>query len=179
MRESFEVLDSANAGTIDSASLATLLDQLGMDSSPRALMEFFPPNAPASLNLARYLDMLSAPHADLSHPDELTAAFGAFDVDDSGQVDLAELRDALLHTAPEPGRADERLSERQVDAIMADFASRRAFGGKGLFGRDLGGAAGAGVAGQKGRGDVFRYRDFMAGITGGVDDSAAEQVGVA
>lgn len=174
MRESFEVLDASNSGTVNSASLADLLEQLGMDDSPRALSAFFPPNAPAKLNLARYLDMLSAPHSELSQPEELAAAFGAFDVDDSGQVDLAELRDALLHTAPEPGAENLRMSEREVDSIMADFASRRAFGGKGVFGKDL-----VNGTGGKGRGEVFRYRDFMANLTGGAGDSGEGQVEVA
>lgn len=174
MRESFEVLDSSNSGTITSASVAEMLEQLGIDCSPRALSEFFPPNAPANLNLARFLDMLSAPFSDMSHPDELAAAFGAFDVDDSGQIDLAELRDALLHTAPEPGAENLRMSEREVDSIMSEFSARRAFGGKGVLGKDL-----ASGPGSKGRGDVFRYRDFMATVTGGGLDNAPEQLGMA
>lgn len=173
MRESFEVLDTANSGTITSASLAEMLNQLGMDASPRALSAFFPPNAPPTLNLARFLDILAAPYAHLSQPDELSAAFAAFDVDDSGQIDLAELRDAVLHTAPEPGADDFRLAERDVDAVMKDFSARRAFGAKGLF---HGGGATAAVAG---RGDVFKYRDFMATVTGGAADVSSETVEVA
>ena len=174
MRESYEVLDSANSGTINSANLADLLEQLGLDSSPRALSEYFPPSTPSNLNLARYLDILSASHAQLSQPEELAAAFGAFDVDDSGQVDLGELRDALLHTAPEPGASHTRMSEREIDTIMNDFVGRRAFGGKGLFGKDFVGGAGA-----KGRGDVFKYRDFMASVTGGTADSPMDNLDVA
>lgn len=164
MRESFEVLDSTNSGTINSASLADMLNQLASDASPRALSTFFPPNAPADLNLARYLDTLSAAHSDLSHPDELSAAFAAFDVDDSGQIDLAELKDALLHTVPEPGADHLRMDEAEIDAIMNDFSARRIFGGKGLS-KDL-------VNGNSGRGrsHVFRYRDFVASISGGPSD---------
>lgn len=84
------------------------------------------------------------------------AAFGAFDVDDSGQIDLAELRDAVLRTAPEAG-SGLRLSDREVDNILAEFTGRRAFGAKGVSGKELGGG---------GRGEVFRYRDFMATISG-------------
>lgn len=169
MRESFEVLDSANSGTVNSANLAEMLNQLGMDSSPRALSAFFTPNAPANLNLARYLDTLTAAQSDLSHPDELAAAFAAFDVDDSGQIDLAELKDALVHTVPEPGADYLRMSEAEIDAIMADFSARRAFGAKGMMGKDLvnGNAA-------KGRSHVFRYRDFMASISGGPDMPSAQ-----
>jgi len=163
MRESFEVLDSDNSGTVTAAAVASMLEQMGMDSGPSSLRDFFPPNALAQLNLARYLDMLSAPLADLSHPDELSAAFEAFDVDDSGQIDLAQLRNAVLNTAPEPGEDMVRLSEREVDGILGEFASRRAFGAKGVN-----------VA--KGKGEVFRYRDFMAGIAGGSVDAGGPTV---
>jgi Ca2+-binding EF-hand superfamily protein len=165
MRESFEVLDSSNSGTVNAAAVADMLEQMGMDNSTLALKDFFSPNAPTQLNLARYLDILSAPLADLSHNDELTAAFEAWDVDDSGQIDVIELRAALLHTAADPGEA--KLGEQEVDSILGEFASRRHFGGKGLT-----------VA--KGKGEVFRYKDFMASVSGGgmaADYSAEGTVG--
>lgn len=151
MRESFEVLDSDNNGTINSAAVAEMLSQMGLENSPAALRDFFPPNAPAQLNLARYLDTLSGPLAELSQPDELRAAFEAFDVDDSGQIDVGVLREALLHTAPQPGEDMIRLSEREVDGILGEFTGRRAFGAKGT---------------GKVKGDVFRYREFMGSING-------------
>lgn len=154
MRESFEVLDSNTAGIINSAAVSEMLSQLGLDNAPAALKDFFPARGPAQLNLARYLDVLSGPLADMSQPDELRAAFEAFDVDDSGQIDVSILRDALLRTAPQPGEDNTRLSEREVDAILGEFTSRRAFGTKGLHASNA-------------KGDVFRYRDFMANISGG------------
>ncbi|KXT02529.1 hypothetical protein AC578_4153 [Pseudocercospora eumusae] len=153
MRESFEVLDSNNTGTVTSAAVSEMLSQLGLDNNAKALKDFFPPNGPAQLNLARYLEVLSGPLSDLSQPEELRAAFEAFDVDDSGQIDVAVLRDALLHTAPQPGDDNVRLSEREVDNILGEFAGRRAFGTKGL-------------SSGKMKGEVFRYRDFMAGVSG-------------
>ena len=166
MRESFEVLDSSNSGQVNSASVKDMLEQLGLPNAPRDLTEFFPPSSPSQLNLARYLDTLSGPLSDLSQPDELIAAFGAFDVDDSGQIDIGELRDALLHTAPEPGEKDMRLSERDVDSILGEFAGRRAFGAKG-------------TNVSKGKGEVFRYRDFMASVSGGGVDAAQADAAVA
>lgn len=159
MRESFEVLDSSNSGAITSASISDMLSQLGLDNNPAALRTFFPPNGPAQLNLARYLDTLSGPLTELSNPQELRAAFEAFDVDDSGQIDVSVLRDALLNTAPNPGEDMIRLSERQVDGILGDFAGRRAFGSKG-------------VHASTGKGDVFKYKDFMANV-GPTEDRAA------
>ncbi|KAI6870084.1 hypothetical protein KC338_g3165 [Hortaea werneckii] len=164
MRESFEVLDASNTGFLDPKSITNMLEQMGMDSSSSSLQEFFPASSSSQqqqqLTLARYLDTLSGPLKDLSDPDELQAAFEAFDVDDSGQIDLAELRRAILSTAAEPADDDFdfNLSERDIDGILGEFASRRAFGSKGLN-----------AAGKKGggRGEVFRYRDFMASAVGG------------
>lgn len=161
MRESFEVLDSNNTNSIDSASVSSMLEQMGMPNNASALTSFFPPNAPAQLNLARYLDTLSAPLAELSAPEELMAAFSAFDVDDSGQIDVNELKKALLNTAPEVGEEDYRMSERELDQILGEFSGRRAFGAKGVN-----------VA--KGKGEVFKYRDFMQAVNGGNADAGVE-----
>ncbi|KAG9694088.1 EF-hand, partial [Aureobasidium melanogenum] len=169
MRESFEVLDSSNTGTITSASVADMLQQMGMDSSPKAVAAFFPPNTPSTITLGRFLDLLSAPLAELSEPSELAAAFAAFDVDDSGQIDKHELRDALLNTAPEPGAENVRLSEHEIDVIMNQFSARRAFGAKGVFGKELAG-------GDRKRGEVFRYRDFISNISGSGGADSAEQI---
>ena len=162
MRESFEVLDTTNTGAITPASVAHMLEQTGLSTHyhPR---DFFPPNTPAQLNLARYLDTLSAPLAALSPPEELVAAFAAFDVDDSGQIDVVELRKALLGTAPEVGEEDWRMGEAGTDEILAGFCGRRAFGAKGVN-----------VA--KGKGEVFRYREFMGAVAGGVGGEGAEGV---
>ncbi|TKA66068.1 hypothetical protein B0A55_11173 [Friedmanniomyces simplex] len=168
LRESFQVLDPSNSGTLNPTSLTSTLEQLGLPNDPSTLHDFFPASGPSQLNLAKYLDLLSAPLASLSHPDELRAAFEAFDADDSGQIDVGELRHALLHTAPELGEDDDmgRLSEREVDGILEDFASRRHFGGKGVSGH-----------GARGKGEVFRYREFMAGISGGAGGGEGAVVG--
>lgn len=138
---------------MNSAAVSDMLSQMGLDNKPSALKDFFPPSGPPQLNLARYLDSLCGPLGDLSQPDELKAAFEAFDVDDSGQIDVTVLRDALLHTAPQPGEDMIRLSEREVDGILGEFTGRRAFGSKGLNA-------------AKSKSDVFKYRDFMANVSG-------------
>jgi Ca2+-binding EF-hand superfamily protein len=160
MRESFEVLDPQSTNAITPASLPSTLDQIGLPSDSSTIRSFFPPGGSQSLNLARYLDLLSGPMAELSPPDELLAALEAFDRDDSGQIDVGELRRALLETPPEDG---DRLSEREVDAVMGEFVGRRAFGGKGVN-----------VA--RGKGEVFRYREFMGAINGGGGDAASVAV---
>ncbi|KAF4554255.1 EF-hand domain-containing protein 3 [Elsinoe fawcettii] len=154
MRESFEVLDTSSSNTISRSDLSSILEQLGLDASPSSLNSFFPASGPSTLNLAKFLDQLTEPMRELSEKEELMAAFAAFDVDDSGQIDLSELRDAVLRTAPEAGMG-ARLSEREVDGILGEFAGRRAFGAKGVSGKEVGA-----------RGEVFRYRDFMVSVGG-------------
>jgi Ca2+-binding EF-hand superfamily protein len=151
MRESFSVLDRSNASAITAVDVADMLSQLGLDSSPSSLSSYFPSSQ--TMNLATYLHTLSALLAPLSRPSELNAAFAAFDDDDSGQIDLVELKDALLHTVPEAG--EKRLTEREIEKVVEGFSSRRAFG-KGS--RNMGGV---------GRGEVFRYGEFMASVNGG------------
>lgn len=72
-------------------------------------------------------------------------------MDDSGQVDVDELREALLHTNRQSG--DDNLKESEINAVMAEFSSRR------VLARRMGKEAGN-------RGEIFRYHDFVAGITG-------------
>lgn len=90
--------------------------------------------------------------AALSPSAELLSAFSAFDDDDSGQVDMAELRDALLNTAPEPG--ERALTAAEVDKVMDGFTGRRAFN------RNMNAQLGAK------RGEVFKYQEFVNSIIG-------------
>lgn len=158
MRESFAVLDRSNTGTVTPADVSDMLNQLGLDSAPSSLAAFFPSSSGGvsstsggGINLATYLNSLASSLAPLSDPNELLAAFSAFDNDDSGQIAIDELRDALVHTAPEPG--EERLSEREIDSVVEGFSGRRAFG-KGQMNK------------SGGREEVFRYREFVAGVSG-------------
>lgn len=89
----------------------------------------------------------------MSSSQELLNALAAFDDDDNGQIDVAELRDALLHTLPEDGGAP--LTEQQIDEVFSGFTGRRAFGG-----RDA-------KAGGVKRGEVFQYNDFVRTVVGG------------
>jgi hypothetical protein len=104
------------------------------------------------MTLALFLNSISASLAALSPSSELLSAFSAFDDDDSGQIDLVELRDALLNTAPEPGQ--QPLTPADVDKVIAGFTGRRAFS-KSKSG------------GLAKRGEVFRYHDFVNTVIGG------------
>lgn len=104
------------------------------------------------MGLAAFLNSLAEALAALSPGPELLSAFSAFDDDDSGQVDVAELRHALLNTAPEPG--ERALTAAEVDRVMAGFTGRRAFN------RNMSAHLGAKKS------DVFKYQDFVTSITG-------------
>lgn len=106
------------------------------------------------MTLAVFLNSIANTLAAMSPSHELLSAFSAFDDDDSGQVDLLELRDALLNTAPEPG--ERALSPSEVDKIIAGFSGRRAFSKSSM-------TAGA----PRKKGEVFKYQDFVNSIVGG------------
>lgn len=113
------------------------------------------------MNLPSYLNSIATLLAPLSDPQELSNAFAAFDEDDSGQIDLDELRDALLHTNPEVDESP--LTEKEVEEAVKGFTGKRAFGTKGTKSTGLGGAGK--------RAEVFRYQDFVANIAGGTTQS--------
>ena len=160
MRESFSVLDSSSNGTIDVSSVAETLQSLGLHESN--LSQFFPSGQPQQMSLPQYLSQLANVLVGLSPQQELLNAFSAFDDDDSGQIDVAELRTALMNTAPDPG--ERELSVKDVDRAMEGFTGRR------ILGRNVIGIAGVrglkDPAPKKG-GDVFRYQEFVGNLTGG------------
>lgn len=154
LREGFEILDRDSDGVVNREDVTDMLNELGLPSSQTDVTRFFPPSAPQTMTLAVFLNSLATSLAALSPSAELLNAFSAFDDDDSGQIDLEELRDALLHTAPEPG--EKPLSAMEIDQVMAGFTGRRAFS------KSKGGNGGLGK-----RGEVFRYHEFVASISGG------------
>ncbi|KAL6356084.1 hypothetical protein LRP88_09672 [Fusarium phalaenopsidis] len=152
LRDGFQILDRDCDGVVNREDVADMLSQLGLPSHPADVSKFFPPSAPQTITLAVFLNSLADALAALSPSAELLSAFSAFDDDDSGQIDLAELRNALLETAPEPGQRS--LTANEVDKIMNGFTGRRAFN------RNMNAHIGAK------RGEVFKYQDFVHSIMG-------------
>ncbi|KAJ0109219.1 hypothetical protein J7T55_009550 [Diaporthe amygdali] len=156
LREGFQILDRDSDGAVNREDVADMLNQLGLPSSATDVSRFFPPSGPQTITLATFLNNVASSLAPLSPSAELVSAFSAFDDDDSGQIDLAELRDALLHTAPEAG--ERPLTAAEVDQVLSGFSGKRAFGGK---------VKGGGAGGFGKRGEVFRYQDFVNSIASG------------
>ncbi|TAQ84143.1 hypothetical protein B7494_g7536 [Chlorociboria aeruginascens] len=167
LREGFQILDRDSDGQVGREDVADMLTQLGkysivsyyifliclgLSATPAELSTFFPPSKSQTVTLPTFLNSLASLLASLSPSSELLSAFSAFDEDDSAQVDLAELRDALLHMAPEPG--EKYLTEREIDKVMSGFTGRRAFGKQSAMGMGK-------------RGEVFKYQEFVAGVAGG------------
>ncbi|KAL8666496.1 MAG: hypothetical protein Q9168_007477 [Polycauliona sp. 1 TL-2023] len=158
MREGFQILDRDNDGQVNREDVVDMLTNLGQDSSASAVSQFFPPGKAQTLNMPSFLNTLSTLLAPLSSQQELLNAFAAFDEDDSGQIDVKELKDALLHTSPEAG--ERAMTEREVENVLEGFTGRRAFG-KGM--------------GHGARGEVFKYPEFMASVMGGAEAEQKEQ----
>ncbi|KAL2808156.1 EF-hand [Aspergillus granulosus] len=160
IREAFQVLDRDNDGYVDKDDVADVLANIGQE--PSTLSQFFPPGGAATINFPTFLNTLSQLLSPLSSRQELINALSAFDEDDSGQVDVEELRDALLNTAPDDG--ERALTEREVNEVLSGFTGRRAFGGKG------GKPQGSGK-----RGEVLRYQEFVNTVIGGAENGQGKR----
>ncbi|POS82361.1 hypothetical protein EPUL_006131 [Erysiphe pulchra] len=152
LREAFQILDRDSDGHVGREDVADMLAQLGLSADSSNISTFFPPQAGQAITLPVYLNSLADILSTISPSSELISAFSAFDEDDSGQIDLIEFKDALLQTTPDPGVTP--LTEGEIDSLMTDFIGRRAFC------KNAGGGLGK-------RGEVFKYHDFMASISGG------------
>lgn len=159
LREGFQLLDRDSDGLVGREDIIDMLTQLGLPSGSSDISPFFPPGSSQTINLPTYLNSIATLLASLSPPTELMSAFAAFDEDDSGQVDLVELRDALLNTAPDAG--EQPLTATEVDTVMAKYTSRRAFGRS--------------MAGMGKRGEVFKYQEFVGSLAGGSNISKEEK----
>lgn len=162
MRESFSVLDSNSTGSINAASVIETLQSLGLQEQNTS--QFFPPGQPQQLSLPQYLNQLANILANLSPQQEMLNAFAAFDDDDSGQVDVAELRDALLNTAPDAG--ERALTDRDVEKALEGFTGRRILGRHAV---GISGVRGLNEPASKKNGEVFRYQEFTVNLVGGGD----------
>ncbi|CAG8296394.1 unnamed protein product [Penicillium salamii] len=163
IREAFQVLDRDNDGLVNKDDVIDVLTTLGQDSSPSTLSRFFPPAGSQTINFPTFQNTLSELMASMSPSQELLNALAAFDDDDDGQIDITELRDALLHTGLEDG--ETRLSEREIEEVFRGFTGRRAFAGRGS------------KSGIGKKGEVFHYLDFVRNVIGGENGNNAKPEG--
>ncbi|KAI3344120.1 hypothetical protein F4824DRAFT_442632 [Ustulina deusta] len=150
LRDGFQIMDRDSDGVVNREDVIDMLTQLGLPANASDISQFFPPGGPQTLTLAAFLNSIATALVALSPASELLSAFSAFDDDDSGQVDVAELRAALLRTVPEPG--ERAPTPAEVDKIIAGFSGRKAF-------------SKSSMGGQR-RGEVFRYQEFVNSLMG-------------
>ncbi|KAI6246572.1 Myosin regulatory light chain 1 [Erysiphe necator] len=161
LREAFHILDRDSDGHVGREDVTDMFSQLGLSTDPSNISTFFPPSANQTITLPVFLNSLADILSTISPSSELISAFSAFDEDDSGQIDLTEFKDALLQIKPDPGVMP--LTEGEIDGLMAGYIGRRAFR------KQAGGGLGK-------RGEVFKYYDFIASISGksGADGKTEE-----
>ncbi|PWW75355.1 EF-hand [Tuber magnatum] len=141
LKESFQMLDKDGDGIIGKEDLGAMLGSLGQDSTPTIINAHLS-SVPTPFNLASYLTHLSQHLSLLTPGPDLLSAFAAFDDNDDGTIDVAELTEALTSMG-------ERMSEADIERALKGFTKRRALG-----------------RGQTHGGDVFRYRDFVDVLSG-------------
>lgn len=164
LRESFQVLDRDNDGTITREDVAEMLISLGLDASRATTDAYYPPSLGSdAINLPSYLNNIASLLEPFSSREELVNAFSAFDEDDSGQVDLEELKAALLDPALSGAGSDGlKLTAQDIEDSVKGFTARKVFDAKSAKGN----AHGQWTGGR--RPDVLRYQDFVSNITGPV-----------
>ncbi|KAL5598770.1 hypothetical protein BROUX41_003894 [Berkeleyomyces rouxiae] len=166
LREGFQILDRDSDGFVNREDVADMLNQLGLPATPADVVAFFPSSSPQTMSMAIFINTLASALAAMSPSSELLSAFSAFDDDDSGQIDLVELKDALLNTVPEPG--ERPLKEAEIDQVINGFTARRAFSKKSM--------AAAGLGGLGKRNEVFKYQEFVNnGMINGSSGSARDK----
>lgn len=176
MRDAFQVLDRDNDGLIDADDIAVMLETLGMN--PATVTSFFlnglnPEDQ--TVNLPTFLTSIASLLEPLSSSQELFNALAAFDEDDSGQIDLDELREALLQSQPPSadGSSSEPLSGRQLEEVVSGFTARRTFSRGAMSKSGPVPFAGRGAS----RKEVFRYQEFVNSVRGAINGEEEQRAG--
>ncbi|KAH8155634.1 uncharacterized protein LAJ45_00644 [Morchella importuna] len=146
LKESFQMLDKDGDGVIGNDDLAAMLSSLGQEPTSSTLSAHLS-SVPTPFNLASYLTHLSQHLSLLTPGPDLLSAFEAFDDNDDGTIDVAELKEALTGMG-------ERMSDEDVDRALKGFTKRRAL------------ARGAANHSSNYGGEVFKYRDFVDVLSG-------------
>ena len=118
-KESFHLLDKDQDGNISHADLAAMFTSLGQSKSSKDIDAMLS-ELPKPLNFAAYFTAMSSLLADTSSRDELMKALMTFDEEDTGKIDLAELKDSLTS-----GR--DGLSAAEIDSITASYSRNGKF----------------------------------------------------
>ncbi|SJX64906.1 related to Myosin regulatory light chain 2-A, smooth muscle isoform [Sporisorium reilianum f. sp. reilianum] len=112
-KEAFNMIDTDSDGLITQTDIATMLANLGVDSSPAALQAYFKNNASsAGVNFTQFLTMFGEHLAELDDQTVLVEAFECFDEKDVGKIDAQELRFWL-------SQVGDKMSDREIDRLLS------------------------------------------------------------
>lgn len=109
-KESFALLDKDGDGFVSRSDLGAMWTSLGLSKSAGELDAMLA-ELPTPLNFAAYFTAMTSLLNDISSRDDLMGALTAFDEDDSGKIDVKELKEALT-----TGR--DAMSQEDADAVL-------------------------------------------------------------
>ena len=113
-KEAFNMIDTDSDGLITQADIATMLGNLGVDSSPAALQSYFKNgnSANAGVNFTQFLTMFGEHLAELDDQTVLMEAFECFDEKDVGKIDAQELRFWL-------SQVGDKMTDKEIDRLLS------------------------------------------------------------
>ncbi|KTW27625.1 hypothetical protein T552_02067 [Pneumocystis carinii B80] len=114
-KESFTLLDKDGNGIITKEDLEAMFVSLGQNPTSSDL-SYMLSLMPSPLNFATYLTFFSMHLSEISQREDIIKAFQTFDEDNSGKVNLYDLKDALMTMG-------SRMSEQQVDNALKRFVN--------------------------------------------------------
>lgn len=130
-KESFHLLDKDGDGQISHADLSAMLTSLGTPKSDAEISAMLQ-ELPNPLNFAAYFTAMTSLLVDTSSRDELIHALATFDEDETGKINIKELKESLCS-------GKDALTEQQVDSIVKPF-SRNGFFNYNSFVESMAGA---------------------------------------
>ncbi|SNX81994.1 related to Myosin regulatory light chain 2-A, smooth muscle isoform [Melanopsichium pennsylvanicum] len=112
-KEAFNMIDTDSDGLITQSDLATMLNNLGVDSSPSTLAAYFKSSSnSAGLNFTQFLTMFGEHLAELDDERVLMDAFECFDEKDEGKINADELRFWL-------SQVGDKMTDKEIDRLLS------------------------------------------------------------
>ncbi|GAC96046.1 hypothetical protein PHSY_003625 [Pseudozyma hubeiensis SY62] len=109
-KEAFNMIDTDSDGLISPADIATMLSNLGIDSSSSS-KDYIKPGS-AGVNFTQFLTMFGEHLAELDDQTVLMEAFECFDEKDVGRIEAEELRFWL-------SQVGDKMSDREIDRLLS------------------------------------------------------------
>ncbi|KAJ9474633.1 putative Calmodulin (putative) [Pseudozyma hubeiensis] len=110
-KEAFNMIDTDSDGLISPADIATMLSNLGINSSSSSSQDYIKPGS-AGVNFTQFLTMFGEHLAELDDQTVLMEAFECFDEKDVGRIEAEELRFWL-------SQVGDKMSDREIDRLLS------------------------------------------------------------